>query len=269
MRMTLLFRLSRLVTATVASVLLALAFTPLPAAADEGAEEEHHRDYILGVPAEPTEAWLMSRGGRLYDSWFGTLGVDGPEETHPAWPASNTKKKGDVTWRCKSCHGWDYLGAAGKYASGSYKTGIAGVMSAKGKSVDDIAAAIRGGSHGFTKEMIPDDQLGYLAAFISRGLEDIGKYIDTETGDVKGDPKKGMALFQTTCAACHGFDGRALNFGDEKEPEFVGTVANDNPWEALNKIRNGQPGVEMISFRALDTQVSADLLAYIKTLPEK
>jgi thiosulfate dehydrogenase len=43
------------------------------------------------------------------------------------WPASNTKKKGNTTWRCKSCHGWDNLGKDGAYASGSYKTGIMGV----------------------------------------------------------------------------------------------------------------------------------------------
>jgi len=269
MQMTLLFRLSHLVTATAALALLAFAFAPLPAGADSKEDEEYHRDFIFGAPVEPAEAWIMSRGGRLYDNWFSTQGMDKPKETHAAWPASNTKKKGDVTWRCKSCHGWDYLGAAGKYGGGSYKTGIAGVMSAKGKSVDDIAAMIRGGPHGFTKEMIPDEQMGYLAAFLSRGLHDANMYIDAKSGDVKGDPKKGKPIFQTTCASCHGFDGRALNWGSKDEPEFVGTVAKENPWEVLHKIRYGQPGVEMITLGAFDMQVAADVLAYAKTLPEK
>ena len=90
-----------------------------------------------------------------------------------------------------------------------------------------------------------------------------------KSGDVKGDPAKGAPVFQTTCASCHGFDGRALNWGDDKEPGFVGTEANANPWEVLHKIRNGHPGVEMISLRAFDIQTSVDLLAYTKTLPEK
>jgi len=248
---------------------LTVALLPLPAVADAGADEEYHRDYIFGAPAQPSEAWIMSRGGRLYDSWFSALGADKPKGTHPAWPASNTKKKGDVTWRCKSCHGWDYLGAQGKYASGSYKTGIPGVMSAKGKNVDAIAAAIRGGPHGFTKKMIDDEQLGYLAAFISRGIYDVSKYIDPKTGDVKGNPKKGAAIFETTCAGCHAFDGKALNFGDSKEPEFVGTIASDNPWEFLHKVRFGQPGAEMTAMRAFDIQDAVDVLAYARTLPVK
>ena len=70
----------------------------------------------------------MSSGGRLYDNWMNTTGADDVEDTHPSWPASNTSKSGSVTWRCKSCHGWDYKGAAGKYGSGSYYTGIRPAM---------------------------------------------------------------------------------------------------------------------------------------------
>jgi thiosulfate dehydrogenase len=128
---------------------------------------------------------------------------------------------------------------------------------------------IRGGPHGFTKKMIPDEQMGYLAAFVSRGLHDANKYIDAKSGDVKGDPKMGAPIFQTTCASCHGFDGKALNWGSEAEPEFVGTVASENPWEVLHKIRYGHPGVEMIALGAFDMQVAVDVLAYAKTLPEK
>jgi thiosulfate dehydrogenase len=261
------FKPPRLVMALVALVLA--AFVGAPAFASERDDEEYHRYYIFGAPSDPSEAWIMSRGGRLYDNWFNSQGLDKPKTTHSAWPASNTKKKGNVTWRCKSCHGWDYLGAAGKYASGSYKTGIGGIMSAAGKGLDDIAAMIRGGPHGFTKEMIPEEQMGYLAAFVSRGLDDMNKYIDPKSGEVKGDSGKGRPIYQTNCAACHGFDGRALNWGDDKEPGFVGTEAQGNPWEVLHKIRNGHPGSEMVSLRAFDIQVSLDVLAYTRTLPAK
>ena len=56
------------------------------------------------VSAAETES-NYARGGKLYDKWFKVIGVDKPKTTHKAWPASNTKKKGNVTWRCKSCHG--------------------------------------------------------------------------------------------------------------------------------------------------------------------
>ncbi len=68
---------------------------------------------------------------------------------------------------------------------------------------------------------------------------------------------------------CHGFDGKMMNFGDEQEPEYVGTVAQDNPWETLHKVANGQPGVPMVSLRALDTEDLVDIVAYAQTLPRE
>ena len=38
------------------------------------------------------EVSSIARGGRLYDKWFAVIGAPKPEATHPAWPASNTKK---------------------------------------------------------------------------------------------------------------------------------------------------------------------------------
>lgn len=35
-----------------------------------------------------------------------------------------------------------------------------------------------------------------------------------------------------------------MNFGTDKAPEYVGTVANANPEEFLHKIWVGQPGSE-------------------------
>ena len=52
-------------------------------------------------------------------------------------------------------------------------------------------------------------------------------------------------------------------------PEFIGTVASDNPWETLHKIRNGQPGIPMPSLGVLDLKDQLDILAYTQTLPQK
>ena len=244
----------------------ALCFLAGAAAAQEH-DESYHADFIYGAPSEPTEAWVLTRGGRLYDNWYATQDLDGPEETHPSWPASNSKS-GAVTTRCKSCHGWDYRGADGKYGSGSYQTGIAGVMGYSGNAAD-LAALLRGEGHGFTEDMLPQEQVEYLSTFLTKGLVDMNAVIDFDTGDVKGDAASGAPVYQTTCAACHGFDGRALDWGDADEPGYVGTEANANPWEVLHKIRNGHPGVEMVALSAFPLQVSVDVLAYTRTLPEK
>lgn len=229
--------------------------------------EEYHADYIFGSPDDPSEAWVISRGGRLYDNWYATQGLDATDQTHASWPADNSKT-GAATTRCKSCHGWDYRGADGRYGSGSYQTGIAGVMGWSG-SAKDLENVLHGETHRYSDQMIPHEQTEYLAAFLTMGLDDMNSFINFETGEVMGDADNGAGIFQTTCAACHGFDGRSLDWGDRDEPGYVGTEAMANPWEVLHKIRNGHPGVEMISLRAFDLKDSADLLAYTRTLPVK
>ena len=245
---------------------LAICLVAGTAAAQEH-DESYHADFIFGAPAEPTEAWILTRGGRLYDNWYATQGLDAPEDTHPAWPASNSRT-GAVTTRCKSCHGWDYRGADGKYGSGSYQTGIAGVMGYSG-SAADLVSLLRADAHGYTEEMMPQEQAEYLSTFLSKGLVDMNQVIDFDTGEVKGDAASGAPIFQTTCASCHGFDGRALDWGDSDEPGYVVTEANANPWEVMHKIRNGHPGVEMIALSAFPLQNAVDVLAYTRTLPEK
>jgi thiosulfate dehydrogenase len=213
-----------------------------------------------------SDIWAIARGGQLYDNWMEVMEREAPEQTHPAYPA-DAKKSGATTWRCKECHGWDYMGAAGAYGAGSHYTGIKGVNGVQGQDPAAIAEIIMNESHGFTEDMIPPSAVEKLALFLSRGQIDNDRYIDRETKMVRGNPSRGAATFQTICAVCHGFDGKEMNFGDEEGPEFVGTICAENPWEALHKIRFGQPGVAMIAMSALDVDEQIDLLAYCQTLP--
>lgn len=231
-------------------------------------ERKNNSDYVYGVPAAPSKTWILSAGGRLYDNWMTALGVEGPNSTHPAWPSSNNKKTGNVTWRCKSCHGWDYLGANGNYGSGSYLTGIGGVRGVIGRDPAEIAKLLSDSTHGYTDDMIPPQAKNLVALFLSEGLHETEKYISAN-GMVKGDAERGAAIFQNTCAACHGYDGRTLNWGEEDRPNYVGTEAKANPWEVLHKIRNGHVGHNMISLRAFSMQDAANVLAYAQTLPDK
>ena len=215
-----------------------------------------------------SEVWSIARGGQLYDKWWAVLGHDAPKATHPAYPATG-KKKGSTTWRCKECHGWDYRGADGAYGKGSHHTGIPGIRGAVGKDVAAITSALRGGVHGYTAEMIPDRDMQNLARFVSLGQIDMDLYVERGSKNARGDAERGARYYQTICAVCHGFDGKTLNFKDAKSPEYVGTIAKENPWEFLHKARFGQPGIPMISLITLPAEDLADLLAYSQTLPEK
>jgi len=217
---------------------------------------------------ERSQVWDIARGGQLYDKWYAVLARTPPDDTHPAYPAEG-KQKGSSTWRCKECHGWDYRGAKGAYSGGSHFTGIAGLRDLVGTEPEGILKSLRDENHRYTEEMIPDSELKQLALFVSLGQMDMDLYVDRTSKQSRGDPQRGAALYQTICTVCHGFDGKTINFKDEDEPEYVGTIANDNPWEFLHKARFGQPGIPMISLIALPMGDIADLLAYSQTLPSK
>ncbi|MDT3686940.1 MAG: cytochrome c [Pseudorhodoplanes sp.] len=224
--------------------------------------------YIHGAPTSPTETWLRAAGGRIYDNWWDALDRKKPETTHPAYPKS-AKRSGATSWRCVECHGWDYNGKDGIYGSGERYTGIKGIRKAAGRDITRIMALLRAAPHGYTQDQINDEELRRVAIFVSRGQDNADRHIDPRTGNVKGDTKRGAALFQTTCAACHGFDGRALNWGTAQEPGYIGTEANKFPHEVLHKIRNAHPGAAMINLRGFPFKDAIDILAYSRTLPVK
>lgn len=207
-------------------------------------------------------------GGVLYDKWSGALGVDAPKQTHPAYAASKGKRKGSGTWRCKECHGWDYMGKDGAYKSGSHFSGIPGIRSADGASESKLVAVLKNKDHQLG-EHIPTAGMKALAAFMAKGQLDMDQYIDRGSKKAKGNLGNGERVYMTVCTKCHGDDGKKINFKDEKKPEYLGTVAAGNPWETLHKIRMGQPGKEMPAMLAFPVQLQVDVLAYSQTLPTK
>lgn len=209
------------------------------------------------------------RGGLLYDEWTKVLGVDAPEGDQPLWATQTTNtRSGGTTWRCKECHGWDYLGKDGAYGGGSHQTGFIGVMQVAGTDPNAILASLKTGDHDFSAYM--DDQaLTDIALFLSENMLDSAAFI-TDKAAVGGDAASGETIFTENCVDCHGPEGLVLNFGDDSGTEYYGTIATDNPWEFVHKARFGQPGVAdmpaLVDLGMTD-QEYIDLLTYAQTLP--
>lgn len=185
----------------------------------------------------------IAEGGRLYDKWWQEYDLAKPSSTHPAYPARG-KKIGSTTWRCKECHGWDYRGRVGAYSKGSHFTGIKGIRDYAGKSTSSIVSILKDKNHQYNTVML-DPALELLALFVSKGQVDSADFINNKTKKANGDMRIGEHVFADMCVRCHGIKGNDINFGDRKEPEYIGTVASKNPWEAIHKINNGHPGARM------------------------
>ncbi|MCK4864779.1 MAG: c-type cytochrome [Gammaproteobacteria bacterium] len=225
------------------------------------------------VLIDAKKANAIAEGGRIYDKWWKELKLEKPETTHPAYPAT-AKKQGSASWRCKECHGWDYKGNQGAYSKGSHKTGIKGIRNAVTMSDKEIVAILKNKIHGYDKVM-PEAALAQLANFVKNGQVDIARYLNKETLLANGNIKRGKIIFNNTCKECHGSDGRNINFKKPLNPEFLGTVATENPVETIHKFRNGNPntfinGEPMPNMnKTLNLEEQIDLLTFLQTLPVK
>ena len=207
------------------------------------------------------------RGGRLYDAWWIEAALPEPTVGHPLWsyrpdPVSN-QSTGSATWRCKECHGWDYKGVDGQYGSGPHRTGFPGALGTTLSAVDLVSLLkeppSNGGGPGIPNghdyaSVLPDTRINDLVAFLLVGAIDDNPHIDPATGEFNGDPLGGEANYTSgpapACMTCHGPQGTNINFGTKSDPEYVGTIAVENPWELLHKVRFGQPGAPMPSWLA-------------------
>lgn len=214
----------------------------------------------------------LVEGGLLYDNWWVAADLAEPTGDQTLWATQSTnEREGPDTYRCKECHGWDYEGAEGAYGSGSHFTGFPGIMQAADKTTEEITTALTSDDHDFSE--LGEDQIAHLVTFIQEGLADYGQYIDSDTkAIVDADVDHGEELFIGLCQTCHGSDGQTLNFASEDEPEYLGDLALDNPWETFHKARYGHPGSDPEMPSTLQEGWSIedvrDVLGYAQTLGE-
>jgi len=204
------------------------------------------------------------RGGQLYDRWWTVTGAPEPLGTHPLYPPIG-QQSGSATFRCKECHGWDYQGVNGAYGSGSHFTGIPGVFGTtrSPQAIFDLLKAdpdVTPNGHDMDAFGLTDGDLWDVVKMTLEGVIDTDVYINTGSAEVFLSSHNiflGNFWYDTMCASCHDdpFDtdpvthlqrkGTRFNFATPADPEYIGTVANANPWEFLHKMRFGHPGTPM------------------------
>lgn len=243
----------------------------------------------------------LSAGGRLYDKWWAasdqTPAPTPPTTIHPIWEQTGNKQTGDTTWRCTSCHGWDYMGSLGIYGKSDspFNTGIRGIVGTQATPVQHTEPASvfqfihsgvdpsNGKSHSFGAVLSDSDIYNLTLFVVSMQSEAANSkaprnLIHRDDGLTEGMEAMGKTVYNATkadggCAdaACHGATGRAIDFTDGSlatlPNNFIETTAQKDPWKSLHKIRFGaagslMPGLQEISTVAQPQQAALDALAY-------
>ena len=232
----------------------------------------------IGFAAASGQAQVKSPirlGGELYDNWIDSLGAIPPDGNMPLWSHQTTSSaSGPDTWRCVTCHGWDYQGKDGAYRTGSNYTGFPGLLQARYKDPQFILDQLTGKidpAHDYS-QLMDRTSLNALVEFITQGLVNDDEFIDPISKEViDGNAAAGKGLFDGLCANCHGADGAAIQFRFEGLGTTLGTLAVLDPWRFLHRSRFGTPGTAMSQVVGVDQQwtpqQARDVLLYTQSLP--
>ncbi len=214
---------------------------------------------------DPGEAAEISRGGKLYDNHWLVTGKQPPDQPNPLFPAG-VKTTAANTWRCVSCHGWDYSGKAGALGEVSTSEAFHSLRPSAGRPPKHLIARMQAVDHKDNMQGLTEAQVDTLAHFVSTGQFDFSSMI--VDGKPIGDPLLGKDIFEGACISCHQADGKAYFQGEDGDRSSLGWVAHNRPAQAVHKIMNGVPSADMLSLRFLPESRLADLLAYLQTLDD-
>jgi len=206
---------------------------------------------------------LISLGGKLYDNHWLQSERKPPSELYPDYPKEMDVSSSD-TWRCVSCHGWDYSGPDGHLGKRVSSPFFVSLRNSVGKPAREITGVLTSGRHREIVEVLDPQQVEALSVFISLGQHDIRKVLSD--GQATGSSERGKDIFEGACVSCHQKDGKAYIQGEPGDKPALGWVAINRPAQALHKIRNGVPGADMLSLRFLPQSRVTDLLTYLQTL---
>ncbi|MCX8024637.1 MAG: c-type cytochrome [Thermanaerothrix sp.] len=232
----------------------------------------HQVGAVKAQTPAPTDDVVL--GARLYDDWTEVKGVTPPPGSHPIWARQSTNTlSGAETWRCVTCHGWDYQGKDGAWGSGANYTGFPGVYSARSQPAAALTRILSGSpdpEHDFST-YLSAAEIQALVAFLREGVVDDRDYIDLVSRKViGGDVAHGQALYTQTCAACHGEDGQKITFRYQGMQVSLASLAVQDPWRFLHRTRFGvarAPEMPIGATLGWSAQDGRDVLAYAQTLP--
>ena len=213
----------------------------------------------------PGEAAEISLGGKLYDNHWLETGKPPPEEPNPMYPAGIKTTAGN-TWRCVSCHGWDYKGSDGELGKLSRSKAFFSLRQSAAKTAEQLTKLMGAPGHRENMQGLSTGQIDALSRFVSLGQFDFDSIV--VAGKPAGDALLGKDIYEGACMSCHQADGKAYFQGEDGDRSSLGWVANNRPAQALHKIINGVPSADMLSLRFLPERRLADLLAYLQTLDD-
>ena len=247
-----------------ATGVLLLVSSPSQTATQAERQLEQEQSVLSGDQHEFGDGFMLALGGKLYDDVWSASDATPPMERNPAFPSDQEVTVSD-SWRCVSCHGWDYDGAEKAPGSAQQQAQFTSLKQLQGQNMLRMRARFTRAHPNYLDGVLDDLPLELILLFLSAGQ------VDHDAFDL-GKPvspvnmARGQDIFEGVCMNCHDPDGTAgLPPRDGRKPS-LGWLARREPNRVLHRIINGFPGQAMLALRFMEDDAVRDLIAYMRTL---
>jgi thiosulfate dehydrogenase len=234
-----------------------------PAIAERSTQET---EVLQGKEREFGDAFVVSLGGKLYDDFWEASDTTPPKRRNPAFPSDISTNDKD-SWRCVSCHGWDYDGADKAPDSEQQRRQFLGLRHLRGLDPYTVTGLFAKAHADHPIQEQTGVALDLLVLFVSAGQYETRDFQTYKSLTTDGF-NRARDIFEGVCMSCHDPDGKS---GFEARPglrQSLGWLARNKPKRTMHKIVNGVPGRAMLSLRFLDEAVVLDVIRYLKTLDQ-
>jgi hypothetical protein len=250
---------------------------------------------MVANAGDVNEGISLDRGGRLFDNWLQEMqssnpAVQAPSMENPLWlqrdPAIPNVQSVSDSWRCVTCHQWNYRGIDLLKSDPDADNLLARLAIRRASLPDEAAFAdylynwIKSGgsmrhNYGSVASGLPDplgdSEIKDLVLFLQQGVIDTSTYIFNIDGTpVVADLQRGKQIYQgqvlteVNCESCHGPSGESIPTGGTNAVDIF-ALANNNPWRFLHKMRfsnTGTPMPSLIGIPGNDITHAIDVLGY-------
>jgi thiosulfate dehydrogenase len=258
------YHVPKLISAVACAVAFLIGVPSLNPASAVQIQQE--KDVLSGKEHEFGDAFIVSLGGKLYDDYWAGSASSAPARRNPSFP-DDLKVSNTDSWRCGSCHGWDYDGAEKAPDSKQQSKQFASLRHLQGTDPFRVTELFTRSHPDHPAQSARGLPLDLLILFLT-----VGQYrMETLALNKTVAPEylsRGQDIFEGVCMSCHDPDGKSGLRPGPGLQQSLGWLARNKPKQTLHKILNGVPGESMLALRFIDEAVVSDLLAYLRTLDQ-
>lgn len=225
---------------------------------------EQEREVLSGEDHEFGDAFLISLGGKIYDNLWAMSEKPPPAERNPDYPADPTVSNAD-TWRCVTCHGWDYAGAEIMNSRDGQPARMPGLRDLVAVGPTTLRERFGSAHPAHVGDLVVGLSMELLLLFLSAGQRELESLLPSKSVTIER-LGRGQDVFEGVCMSCHNPLGTGGFEQNLDLRQSLGWLARHKPERTLHRIINGVPGREMLALRFLEDDAIRDLMSYLQTL---